>query len=167
MSGCYSTGLLEDSVPPPPPFSMRIVGGWFTVNLLPLFYVFQLDTPDSEPDSLTTRITNLEKTYGSIIEDGFKELKNDLKSELKHELMTMEKSMDRSFATCNNRINDLSSWNQWIIGTICTGVMFKVVFYDRYTEEKLMAKILDSETRITTMVQNALIQLKLELRINQ
>ena len=40
-----------------------------------------------------------------------------------------------------------------------------IVFYDRYTEEQLATKIKDSETRLTTMIQSAIAQLKLELKI--
>ncbi|KAG0133610.1 hypothetical protein HOY82DRAFT_590703 [Tuber indicum] len=113
-----------------------------------------------------------------MIESGFTELKNDLKSELKDELMKMEKIMDRSFAACNDGIRDLRGWVKWIVGTVVVGVMFKVVIHDRYMEDKLMVKIIDSgkevmvairdsEAGITTMVQNTLLQLKLELRMSQ
>lgn len=40
--------------------------------------------------------------------------------------------------------------------------MLEIVFYDRYMEEKLATKIKNSET---TMIQNALAQLKLESKV--
>lgn len=42
--------------------------------------------------------------------------------------------------------------------------MLKIGFYDRYIEEKLVTKIQDLQTRLTT-IENTITQLKLELKV--
>jgi len=41
----------------------------------------------------------------------------------------------------------------------------KIIFYDHYTEERLEGKIKESEERVTTMVENSMSVLKLELKV--
>ncbi|RPB13390.1 hypothetical protein P167DRAFT_535095 [Morchella conica CCBAS932] len=92
------------------------------------------------------------------MEDGFKKLKDELKDELKE---TLEKSL----ATTNDGIKDLRAWVRWIVGTFGIGIMLKLIFYDRYMEEKLEKKQGEMETRLTILIQNAITQLKLELKV--
>ncbi|KAG0125680.1 hypothetical protein HOY82DRAFT_672981 [Tuber indicum] len=125
----------------------------------------------SEPSDSAGKATSSEKSSDTATEeDRFVKLKAELKDEL-----------EKGLVATNDGIKDIRSWIRWIVGTFSVGLMMKIVFYDRHVEEKLIGKIQESEakvvaiegrltdkiqeseSRITTMVTNALAQLKLEL----
>ncbi|KAI5850162.1 hypothetical protein DFP73DRAFT_591028 [Morchella snyderi] len=96
----------------------------------------------------------------------------DRLQKLKHEL---EMSLKKGLATTNDGIKDLRSWVGLIVGIFGVGIMLEIVLYDRCVEERLekgqgeMETRLERrqgemETRLTTMIQDSITHLTLELR---
>ncbi|KAG0640301.1 hypothetical protein HOY80DRAFT_959479 [Tuber brumale] len=122
-----------------------------------------------ELSDLANRVATLEKTCSSAIHNEFAKLKTELMNNL-------DESLEKSLKPVNDAINDARWWNRWILGTVVIGIMSKMLFYDKYVEEKLLKKIEDSESklgtmihdsekRITKMVEDALSKFKLELKV--
>ncbi|KAH8147937.1 uncharacterized protein LAJ45_08038 [Morchella importuna] len=80
---------------------------------------YSTDESISKPDDLANRVTKLEKSFSTTMEDGFKKLKDELKDELKE---TLEKSL----ATTNDGIKDLRAWVRWIVGTFGLGLKLEL-----------------------------------------
>ncbi|PUU81693.1 hypothetical protein B9Z19DRAFT_1062406 [Tuber borchii] len=87
------------------------------------------------------------------MEDRFTRLEAALKAEL-------TKSLEKGLKATNDGIKQIHSWIRMIIGTISIGVMLKLVFYERYMEEKLIARIQESETKSVSMEERLITKIQ-------
>ncbi|PWW72230.1 hypothetical protein C7212DRAFT_366547 [Tuber magnatum] len=126
----------------------------------------------SEMQDLANRGTKLETSFDTAIDDRINKLVNRLQE-------SWDKSLEKSLQPINDAIRDTRAWMRWLLGIVVTGidkVALKFVFYDRHVEEKftkrqdemearLMKKQDRMEARLTTMIQNVITRLRLELMV--
>ncbi|CUS09497.1 unnamed protein product [Tuber aestivum] len=73
-----------------------------------------------------------------------------------------DRRLENGLAQMNNKFSIINGWLRFIVATITVGFMGLLLFYDRYSEERLLRMLYDHEARLKTIVENA--QVKAELK---
>ncbi|CUS12065.1 unnamed protein product [Tuber aestivum] len=98
----------------------------------------------SEMRDLVTRVTHLEEI---ILNAGW------------------DRSLEKGLQPINELIRDTRALMRWLLGSVVMGVALGVIFYDRHIEENFAKKQDEMEKRLTTAIEKAIGQLKLELKV--
>ncbi|PUU78292.1 hypothetical protein B9Z19DRAFT_1126998 [Tuber borchii] len=94
--------------------------------------------------------------YNTTLEDGLRSMKEELAKEF-------TKNLEKGLGATNATIDDSISWFHWIMATFALGMIAKLTVLDPRATDAELAKITESETKMTTMVVNTISQLKLQL----
>ncbi|CUS08750.1 unnamed protein product [Tuber aestivum] len=112
---------------------------------------------------LEKSIESLEKRFEEKWERRFEGLEKRFEG-LEKRLEGLEKRLEGLEKRLENTARRNHEWTQFMIRVVVLVVIGKL-FYDNSTEKRLSKRQDDMEKRLTTMIQNAITQLKMELKL--